>query len=55
MRHTFAKRCIEAGVSLKTVQTWLGHTSIEMTANTYSHIQREFEKTETEKINILYP
>ena len=55
LRHTFATRCIEAGASLKTVQTWLGHASIEMTANTYSHIQSEFEREEANKIDKFIP
>lgn len=52
LRHTFATRCIEYGISLKTVQKWLGHSKLDTTANIYTHIQTEFEKKESEKFNL---
>ncbi|HRX13893.1 MAG TPA: site-specific integrase [Eubacteriales bacterium] len=55
LRHTFATRCLESGVSMKTVQIWLGHSTYEQTANTYSHVQQEFERKEAEKVNNIYP
>lgn len=51
LRHTFATRCLESGVSMKTLQLWLGHSTYEQTANTYSHILEAFNKTESDKIN----
>lgn len=51
LRHTFATRCLEQGISMKTVQKWLGHSTYEQTANTYSHITSEFEQKEIEKVN----
>lgn len=45
-RHTFATRCIEAGVSPKTLQKYLGHATLEMTMNLYVHITEDFEKSE---------
>lgn len=51
LRHTFGTRCIEAGVSMKTVQKWLGHSNYGTTANIYSHITTEFERQEVEKLN----
>lgn len=51
LRHTFATRCLERGVSMKTVQIWLGHSTYEQTANTYSHVTNDFEQKEAEKIN----
>ncbi len=38
LRHTFATRCIEAGVSPIVLKTWLGHTDIHVTLDTYSDV-----------------
>lgn len=51
LRHTFGTRCIEAGIAMKTVQKWLGHSNYGTTANIYSHITTEFEFEEVEKLN----
>lgn len=37
LRHTFATRCIEAGMMPKTLQTLLGHSNIGITMNLYVH------------------
>lgn len=37
-RHTFATRCFEAGIAPKTVQTYLGHASLQMTMDLYTHV-----------------
>ena len=52
LRHTFATRALEAGVSMKTVQLWLGHSTYEMTANTYSHVQPLYEAEQAAKFSI---
>lgn len=49
LRHTFATRCCEKGINIKTVQKWLGHSSYTTTANIYTHLDREFEKSEIDK------
>lgn len=51
LRHTFGTRCLQAGVSMKTVQKWLGHSNYNTTANFYSHVSTEFEQTEMTKFN----
>ena len=38
LRHSCASNLIALGFGLKDVQEWLGHADIQMTANTYSHI-----------------
>mgnify|MGYP001623051401 CR=1 FL=1 len=38
LRHTFATRCFEAGISPKVIQTYLGHTDITTTMNIYTHV-----------------
>ncbi len=49
-RHTFATRCFEAGVSPKTVQNILGHASISMTMDLYTHILDKHKVDEMGKI-----
>lgn len=51
LRHTFGTRCLEAGISMKTVQKWMGHSKYETTANIYSHITTNFEHIEVKKLN----
>lgn len=48
LRHTFATRCIEAGMRPKTLQQILGHSSINITMNLYVHVTDE-EKTKEMK------
>ena len=51
LRHTFATRCIEKGVNIKQVSKWLGHTSIAITNDIYTHINNDFELKEIEILN----
>ena len=37
-RHTFATRCFEAGIQPKTVQSYLGHASLQMTMDLYTSV-----------------
>ena len=36
-RHTFATRCIEAGINPKTLQDLLGHSNFNLTMSLYGH------------------
>lgn len=38
LRHTFATRCIEAGVPALVLKKWLGHTDIHITLDTYADV-----------------
>ena len=38
LRHTFATRCIEAGVQPVVLKTWMGHTDIHITLDTYADV-----------------
>ena len=51
LRHTFDTRCIEKGVNIKQVSKWLGHTSISITNDIYTHINNDFELKEIEILN----
>lgn len=47
-RHTFATRCFEAGISPKTVQSYLGHASIQMTMDLYTSVLEDKKKIDME-------
>lgn len=49
-RHTFATRCFEAGVDAKVVQSYLGHASLKMTMDLYTHVTDEKSSLDIEKI-----
>lgn len=50
LRHTFATRCIEAGMRPKTLQMILGHSQIEITMNIYVHVTDDEKAKEIENI-----
>lgn len=50
LRHTFATRCIEAGMKPKTLQTILGHSNIGITMNLYVHTTDDEKHKEIDKI-----
>ncbi len=43
LRHTFATRCIEAGMQPKVLQHILGHSDIKITLNTYCDAFESFQ------------
>jgi len=49
-RHTFAARCIEAGVDVKTLSEMLGHANINMTINRYVISSFEQKRGEINKL-----
>ena len=50
LRHTFATRCIEAGMRPKTLQMILGHSNIGITMNLYVHVTDEEKVKELSNI-----
>lgn len=50
LRHTFATRCIEAGVDVKSLSEILGHSSVGITLNTYVHSSLELKRSQLEKL-----
>ena len=53
LRHTFATRCIEAGVDVKSLSEILGHSNVSTTLNTYVHSSLEMKKAQLEKLASL--
>ena len=51
LRHTFATRCIEAGIDVKTLSELLGHTDASVTLNTYVHSSMERKRTQLELLH----
>ncbi len=49
-RHYFASLLIENGISIKKVQTILGHETIETTLNLYSHLIKDWDIEDFNKI-----
>ena len=50
LRHTFATRCIEAGVDIKSLSEILGHANVGITLNTYVHSSMEMKHRQIEKL-----
>lgn len=53
LRHTFATRCIEAGVDIKTLSEILGHSNVNITLNTYVHSSLEHKRKQIELLNTI--
>lgn len=53
-RHTFSTRCFESGISPKTVQNYLGHATLSMTMDLYTHVLEEHKQEEIDKLEIVF-
>ena len=54
LRHTFATRCIENGMTPQVLKAILGHSSLSMTMDLYAHVLPDAKAEEIKKIaNIL--
>lgn len=52
LRHTFATRCVELGIDIKTISEVLGHSSVSMTLNRYVHPAFEHQRECLEKLSV---
>ena len=53
-RHTFATRLLEANEHPKVVQEMLGHASIVLTLDTYSHVLPQIKQATAAKLDFLF-
>lgn len=53
LRHTFATRCIEVGVDVKTLSEILGHANVSITLNTYVHSSMDLKRQQLEKLAVF--
>lgn len=53
LRHTFATRGLENGIAPKVMQDMLGHSSITMTLDLYSHVLPDMKSREIKKLENL--
>jgi integrase len=54
LRHSAASIMLSEGVPLKVVQEILGHTSLMLTADTYSHVTPDLQRDAARKLNRLF-
>ena len=53
LRHTFATRCVEAGVDIKSLSEMLGHSSVNITLNRYVHSSFEQKRAGICKLELF--
>lgn len=53
LRHTFATRCIELGMDVKSLSEILGHANVSITLNTYVHPSMDLKRQQMEKVSVL--
>lgn len=53
LRHTYATRCIETGIDIKSVSEMLGHADITTTLRLYVHPSMDSKKQAVQKISFL--
>ena len=51
LRHTFATRCVEAGMDVKSLSEILGHANVGITLNTYVHSSMERKREQLELLH----
>ena len=51
LRHTFATMMIAGGTDVRTVASYLGHSNIAMTLNTYAEVDPEAKRAAVSKVS----
>lgn len=54
IRHSFATRCIERGIDIKSLSEILGHSGVKITLNRYVHPSLETKRQQLEKLSGIY-
>lgn len=54
LRHTFATRCVELNVDMKSLSEILGHANVNITLNTYVHSSLELKRNQLEKLSVMF-
>jgi integrase len=54
LRHSFASLMLQNGENLKVIGDYLGHSSITITADTYSHVTPVMKRSASENLNLLF-
>lgn len=52
LRHTFATRCVELGIDVKTLSEILGHSDVKITLNRYVHPSLELKQSSMDKLSL---
>lgn len=53
LRHTYATLQFENNIRIETVSKLLGHSTIEMTANTYTHVLKKEKQKAVDTLALL--
>lgn len=53
LRHTFATRCIESGMDVKSLSEILGHSDVKTTLNKYVHSSFELKQSSIDKLSLM--
>ena len=53
LRHSYATRCIEKGIDIKSVSEMLGHADITTTLKLYVHPSMDSKRKAVQKISFL--
>ena len=55
LRHTFATRCVEQGIDVKTLGEIMGHSSVKITMDRYVHPTMDFKKKQISRLKLNPP
>ena len=52
LRHTFATRCVEQGIDVKTLSEIMGHSSVKITMDRYVHPSMDYKKKQIGRLKL---